>query len=112
MHTDVTITDPDPKLDFTLALEFTYRGATRFRCGWKDGGEPGEAPAFEIDRARCLEIVVWCGHRGVSALPGLVVEDRLESNLGAWCLAQYADEIERAVWQQIQARRERDPILC
>jgi hypothetical protein len=110
MQTDVTITDPDRKLDFTLALEFTYRGPTRRRFGWNDGGEPGESAAIEIDRVRCLEIVVWCGQRGVSAVPGLAVEDRLESHLGAWCLAHYPDEIERAIWEQLQTRDER--VLC
>lgn len=110
MQTDVIITDADRKLDFTLALEFTYRGPTRRRFGRNDGGEPGESAVIEIDRARCLEIVVWCDQRGVSAVPGLAIEDRLESLIGAWCLAHYADEIERAVWEQLQTRRVR--ILC
>lgn len=109
MHADVTITDPDRKVDFTLALEFTYRGGSRDRFGWLDGGEPGESPAIELERARCLEIVVWCGKRGVPSVPGLVAEDHLESKLGAWCLAQYADEIERAVWEKLHASR---TLLC
>src|SRR5262249_18029000 len=101
MHTNVTITDPDRKIDFTLAVDFSYRGGSRPRFGWNDGGEPGEAPAIEVDRARCLEIVVWCGQHGVTSTPGLADEVRLEPILGAWCLTQYADEIERAVWEQL-----------
>jgi hypothetical protein len=110
MHADVTITDPDRKLDFSLALDFSYRGGARSRRGWNDGGEPGEGPAIEIDRARCLEIVVWCGKRGVTADPALSVTDRLEPGLGAWCLAQYPEEIELALWDQLRLRQDR--VLC
>lgn len=106
MHARITITDPDRKLDITLALEFTYRGAARPRFGWRDGGEPGESPAVEVDQARCLEIVVWCGKQGISAVPGHCEEDCLESKLGKWCLSQYADEIDRALFEYVHSRRE------
>lgn len=105
MTVDVTISDPDRQLDFLLALEFTYRGRSRARMGWNDGGEPGEGAAVEIDRARCTEVVVWCGKRALSAIPGLAAEERLERTLGEWCLANYPDEIERALWQLLHARR-------
>lgn len=104
MRFDVTITDPDRKLDFTLALECRYRAASRPRMGWNDGGEPGESAAVEIEGARCVEVVLWCGKQGLSACPGLADDARLESQLGAWCLDQYADEIEQAVLDQIAAR--------
>lgn len=105
MHIDISITDADRMLDFTLAVDCSYREGTRSRPGWRDGGEKGEAPAVEIERARCLDVVVWCGKTGVSAVPGLADDERLESRLGEWCLAHYAEEIERAVWEQLQARR-------
>lgn len=101
MHVDVVISDPDRRLDFTLSLDCTYRGGCRPRFGWLDGGEPGESPFIEIDRARCREVTVWCGKSGISATPGLAADHRLESRLGAWCLEQYADEIERAVWETV-----------
>ncbi len=104
MRCVVTISDPDRKLDFFLAVDCTYRGEVRSRCGWRDGGEKGEQPAIEIERARCLEIVVWCGKSGVSATPGLGPDDRLESHLGAWCLQHYGDEIESAVWEHVKRR--------
>ncbi|MSR59520.1 MAG: hypothetical protein EXS05_18070 [Planctomycetaceae bacterium] len=107
MRFDVTITDPDRKLDFTLALECSYRGYSRPRLGWNDGGEPGEPAAIEIERARCLEIVVWCEKQGVAACPGLADDARLESQVGAWCLDHYAEEIEHAVQEQIESHHER-----
>lgn len=97
MNLEVTINDPDRNLDFVLALDCTPHRGLRPRKGWSDGGDPGETPFLEIDRARCLEIVVACGKDGVSAVPGLASDLRLESQIGAWCLERYADEIDRAL---------------
>jgi hypothetical protein len=105
MHFEITISDPDRKLDFTLALDCNYRRRIRPRYGWRDGGDAGEPASVEIDRARCLEIVTWCGKTGVSAVPGLASDPCLESQVGIWCLEQYGDEIERAVLEEVEARR-------
>lgn len=106
MTLDITITDPDRKLDFSLAVDCRYREPVRPRSGWQDGGEPGEPAVIEIDRALCLEIVVWCGDFGIAAMPGHASDGLTESQLGAWCLQQYADEIECALHDQLHALRE------
>lgn len=106
MTLNITITDPDRKLDFSLAVDCRYRGPVHPRSGWRDGGEPGEPAAIEIDRALCLEVVVWCGDCGIPGVPGLACDDLTESQLGAWCLRQYADEIDCAVHDQLRALRE------
>ena len=107
MTLEITITDPDRNLDFLLALDCTFQPGLRPRRGWRDGGDPGEAPFLEVDRARCLEVVVACGKNGVSAVPGLSSDLRLESQIGRWCLEQYADEIDRALRERMPPFPER-----
>jgi hypothetical protein len=104
MNLDVTISDPDRKLDFRLALQCTCRRGHRPRHGWRDGGDPGEPAAIEIDRARCVEVVVRCGRGDVWEVPGRIPDRRTESKLGAWCLDKYADEVEQAVRDEVTRR--------
>lgn len=110
MHTTVTITDADRHVDYVLAVACDYRPGMRGRYGWLDGGEPGEAPAVEINAVRCLEVAVWCGDEAVSAFPAGGGRDSLESRIGRWCLEKYAEEIEQAVLETVlgavAARRE------
>jgi hypothetical protein len=104
----VTIHDADRKIDLKLAVEYSRRGGVRDRRGWNDGGEPGESPAIELERARCLEVVVWFGTHPVSAASAVDPEDLLEARLGTWCLAHYADEVERAVETELDRRLNAD----
>jgi hypothetical protein len=106
VQTTITITDADRAVDYTLAVVCDFLPGTAPRFGWRDGGEPGEGPAVEISRVRCLEMAVWCGKHAVPALPGAARRESLESRIGAWCLEKYADEIEQAVLATVLARRE------
>jgi hypothetical protein len=105
MNATITISDADRSVDYTLAVACDFLpGAARFR-GWRDGGHPGEAPAIEINRVRCIEIAMWCGKHAVSALPAADPRESLESKIGAWCLENYEEEIEQAVLETVLARR-------
>jgi hypothetical protein len=106
MLTTITITDADRGVDYTLAVACDFLPGLAPRYGWRDGGEPGEAPAVEINRVRCVEMALWCGKYAVSALPGADVQKSLEAKIGAWCLEKYAAEIEQAVLETVLARRE------
>ena len=103
MQTTITITDPDRRLDFRLDVACDYFPPRSPRWGWRHGGEPGETARVEVSRVRCLEIVVWCGKWGVSAIPATEERRSLESRIGDWCLEHYPDEIERAVLDAVDA---------
>ncbi len=106
MQVTITITDADRSVDYTLAVACDFLPGAAPRFGWRDGGEPGEAPAVEISRVRCVEVTLWCGKYGVSALPGADSRESLETKIGAWCREKYADEIQQAVLETVLARRE------
>ena len=106
MNTTITITDADRSVDYTLAVACDFLPATSCRHGWLDGGDPGEAPAVEISRVRCVEVALWCGKHAVSALPAADPRESLESKIGAWCLEKYRAEIEQAVLETVLVRRE------
>ena len=106
MNAIITITDADRIVDYTLAVACDFLPGAAPRAGWRDGGDPGEAPAVEINAVRCLEVAVWCGKHAVSALPAADPRESLESRIGAWCLDRYGDEIEQAVLESILLRRE------
>ena len=97
MHTTITISDPDRNVDYLLAVVCDVLSGSPPRFGWQDGGEPGEPPAVEINRIRCLEMAVWCGKCAVSAYPAADGRESLESRIGAWCLDRYREEIEQAL---------------
>jgi hypothetical protein len=105
MNATITITDADRSVDYTLAVACDYLPGCPPRPGWGDGGDPGAAPAVEINRVRCIEMAVWCGKHAVSALPCADPRESLEAKIGAWCLARYAEEIEQAVLETVLARR-------
>ena len=105
MNTTITITDADRIVDYTLAVACDFLPGSRPKMGWRDGGDPGEAPAVEINSVKCLEIAVWCGKNAISALPAADGRLSLESRIGAWCLERYAEEIEQAVLESILSRR-------
>ena len=105
MQMTVTISDADRSVDYILAVACDFLAGSAPRAGWLDGGEPGEAPAVEIGRVRCLEIAVWCGPCSVSALPGADARESLERQIGEWCLEKYSGEIETAVLEACLARR-------
>jgi hypothetical protein len=105
MITTITITDADRSIDYTLAVACDYLPGAGARPGWLDGGDPGAAPAVEVNRVRCVEMAVWCGKYAVSALPAADPRESLEAKIGAWCLEKYAIEIEQAVLQTVLARR-------
>src|SRR5437868_7073394 len=104
MHTTITISDADRSVDYTLAVAGDFLAGSALRRGWLDGGNPGEAPAVEINRVRCLEIVLWCGTCAVSLRPDSDDGEALEWQVGAWCLDHYADQIEEAVLDAVVAR--------
>ena len=106
MNATVTITDVDRCVDYTLAVACDFLAGAPPRRDWQDGGQPGEAPAVEINRVRCVEIALWCGKHAVSALPASDPRESLESKIGAWCLEKYRDEIEQAILEMVLARRE------
>ena len=104
MQATVTITDPDRRVDYTLAVACDFLPGSRPRAGWRDGGDPGEGPAVEINSVRCLEVAVWCGKHALSAEPAAEGRESLESRIGAWCLGRYAEEIEEAVLEAFLSR--------
>ena len=106
MLTTITITDADRSVEYTLAVACDFLPGAAPRYGWRDGGEPGEAPAVEINKVRCVEVAVWCGKHAVSVLPGTDRRASLEAQIGAWCLEKYPAEIEQAVLEMVLARRE------
>ncbi|MGE5194925.1 MAG: hypothetical protein ACM3U2_20730 [Deltaproteobacteria bacterium] len=106
MNATITITDADRFVDYTLSVACDFLPGAPGRRGWLDGGHPGEAPAVEINRVRCIEIALWCGKYAVSALPAADPGRSLESKIGAWCLEKYREEIEQAVLETALARRE------
>ena len=106
MHATVTISDADRQIDYTLAVGCDYLAGAAPRWGWRNGGEPGAGPAVEINHVRCLEIAVWCGRCAVSAFPAADARESLETRIGAWCLENYAEEIEQAVLEAMLVRRE------
>src|SRR6266849_6211422 len=108
MHTTVTISDADRNVDYLLAVACDVLPGSAPRWGWRDGGEPGEGPAVEINRVRCLEIAVGCGKCAASAMPAADGRESLESRIGAWCLDRYREEIEQAVLEAMAARRDAD----
>jgi hypothetical protein len=105
MNATITITDADRAVDYTLAVACDFLPGCRARQGWRDGGDPGTAPAVEINRVRCVEMAVWCGKHAVSALPAADPRESLEARIGAWCLEKYSQEIEQAVLETVLARR-------
>jgi hypothetical protein len=107
MQITVTISDVDREVDYTLAVVCDFLAGSAPRAGWLDGGEPGEAPAVEISRVRCLAISLWCGPYAVPAVPGAGAGQSLERPVGDWCLARYCEEIEAAVLEKCLARRDR-----
>jgi hypothetical protein len=109
VHTTITISDGDRFVDYTLEIECDFRAGSPPRVGWRNGGEPGEAPAVEINTVRCLELAVWCGKQAISAFPASDEQRSLERQIGEWCLEKYMLEIEQAVLEQCverSARRE------
>ena len=102
----ITISDGDRNVDYTLEIDCDFLAGSAPRAGWRHGGEPGEAPAVEINRVRCLEMAVWCGKQAVSAFPGSDERRSLEAPIGQWCLDKYAGEIEQAVLELCLARRD------
>jgi hypothetical protein len=102
----VTITDADRCVDYTLAVACDLLPGASPRRGWLDGGDPGEAPAVEINRVRCLEVALWCGKYAVSALPAADPRQSLEARIGEWCLERYPEEIQQAVLDLVLSRRE------
>jgi hypothetical protein len=106
MNATITITDADSSVDYTLAVAWDFLPGAACRRGWFEGGEPGEGPAVEINRVRCIEIAVWCGKHAVSALPAADPRESLESKIGAWCLEKYGEEIEQALLATELARRQ------
>jgi hypothetical protein len=108
MQTTVTISDADRQVDYTLCVGCDFLAAAAPRWGWRNGGEPGSGPAVEINQVRCLEVAVWCGPFAISALPATDARKSLEKRIGAWCLDNYANEIEQAVLEEILVRLEVD----
>ena len=123
MQITITISDADRDVDYILAVACDFLCGSAPRSGWLDGGEPGEAPAVEISRVRCLEMAVRCGQYAVSARPGLALRglaqpglalrgtdprESLEERIGDWCLDKYLDQIEAAVLATCLARRDAD----
>ena len=121
MQITITISDADRDVDYILTVACDFFSGSAPRSGWLDGGEPGEAPAGEISRVRCLEMALWCGQYAVLALPGLASpglaspgsalrgadpRGSLEERIGDWCLDKYSDEIEAAVLATCLARRD------
>lgn len=101
----VTVSDPDRRIGFALAVDCSVRPGMQPRSGWRDGGSAGESPAIELEGARCLAIYVWCGTSHIMAHPANSSERALENNLGRWCLEEYADEIDSAIWRILSERR-------
>src|SRR5258708_20808902 len=108
MHMTVTISDADRNVDYILDVSCDFLCGSAPRAGWRDGGQPGAAPAVEISRVRCLEMALWCGQYAVSALPGGDPRQSLEQRIGEWCLDKYFAEIEAAVLEACLARRDAD----
>lgn len=106
MQATVTITDPDRNVDYTLAVACDFREGSPARPGWRHGGHPGEGPAVEINRVRCVELAIWCGKCAVSAFPAADRRESLEARIGEWCLRHYHEEIEQALLEAILARRD------
>jgi hypothetical protein len=106
MQITITISDADRAVDYVLAVACDFLAGSAPRSGWLDGGAPGEAPAVEISRVRCLEMAVWCGKYAVSALPGADLCASLEQRIGDWCLDQYPGEIETAALAACLARHD------
>ena len=106
MQITITISDVDREVDYTLAVICDFLAGSAPRAGWRDGGEPGEAPAVEISRVRCLAVSLWCGPHAVSALPGADPRRSLAGQIGNWCLARYFEDIEAAVLESCLARRD------
>jgi hypothetical protein len=106
MQITVTISDADRNVDYILAVACDFLSGSVPRSGWRDGGDPGEAPAVELNRVRCLEMALWCGQYAVSALPGGDPRESLEERIGDWCLDRYSEEIAAAVLETCLARRD------
>jgi len=104
MNATITISDADRCIDYTLAVACDFLQGAAPRRGWRDGGDPGEAPAVEINRVRCVEISLWCGKYAVTALPAADARRSLETQIGAWCLEKYHAEIEQAVLDTVLER--------
>ena len=101
----VTIEDADRRLEFTLSVVYRHRQVVFPRMGWRNGGDPGEAEAVEIDRAQCRAVVVWLGNIPLVADLGVIREQPLGVRIGDWCLQEYESEIAAAILDQIQSRR-------
>lgn len=108
MQATVTISDADRNVDYLLAVGCDFLAGSAGRPGWRNGGEPGEGPAVEINHVRCLEVAVWCGKCAVSAFPAADARESLETRIGQWCLDKYPHEIEQAVLEAILMRRQAD----
>src|SRR5579862_9456994 len=108
MQVTIMISDADRHVDYVLAVACDFLAGSAPRTGWLDGGDPGEAPAVEISRVRCLEMALWCGQYAVSAVPGSDPRESLEQRIGDWCLDKYSEEIETAVLEACLARHDAD----
>jgi hypothetical protein len=108
MQTTVTISDADRNVDYILLVDCDFLAGSAPHWGWRNGGEPGEGPAVEVNHVRCLELAVWCGKSAVAAFPAADARESLEGRIGAWCLDKYPQEIEQAVLEAILVRQETD----
>src|SRR5690348_113883 len=101
--TEIVITDADQARDYRLTVAYAFRPGHRPKAGWGAAGDPGAAPAVEINSVRCTEVLTWCGKIAVSATPGLDPAGSTEETIGAWCAGRFAAEIETAVLEGHQA---------
>lgn len=100
-HSIVTITDDDRRMDLTFAAVFDYRGATKDRSGYRDGGEPGESPAVELERAVFVEGCVWFGDYAMD-ITDLTCSVDVTKGLRRELMDKYKADIEAKILEQMQ----------
>lgn len=101
LHAIVTITDDDRRLDLTFAAVFDYRAGTRDRAGFRDGGEPGESPAVELERAVFVEGRAWFGDYAMD-MTDLTCSVDVTKGLRKAMHDKYKADIEAKILEQMQ----------
>lgn len=100
----LTISDPDRRIDFALAVDCTLTPGVSPRMGWRDGGSCGEGSQIDVTDVWCQELVVWCGSFPICARP---IDTSVDAGakLGRWCGREYAAEIEAEIHAQLGSRQ-------
>ena len=102
MVQEVSVEDPDRRLEFHLRVRCRRRPAVPACPGWRDGGDPGEPAFVELLDVWCQGISVRCGSECIEAD---LVDERLQRRLGAWCAAELESEIVEQLLEEAERCR-------